>query len=217
MVPGRAFTRRLYAYTTSNGKLKPHHHIHVNSEMRRNLETWSCFINSPEVYCRPFLDYTEQLTAQELDFYSDASGSIGYGAVCRNLWMYGTWDPDFLKEEPSIEFLELYALVAAVLAWMDRYKNKRVILFCDNQGVVSMVNKTTLSCKNCMNVIRLFVLHCMKLNTRVFARYVKTRENTRADQLSRGKLRLFKSMNPQYGRYPTPVPELLIPVSKVFQ
>ena len=36
IIPGRAFTRRLYTYT-ANSQLKPHHHIRVNSEMRDDL------------------------------------------------------------------------------------------------------------------------------------------------------------------------------------
>ena len=38
IVPGRAFTRRLYAYTSGN--LLPHHHIRINQEMRLNMEMW---------------------------------------------------------------------------------------------------------------------------------------------------------------------------------
>ena len=37
IIPGRAFTRRLYIYTADD-KLKPHHHIRVNAEMRSDLE-----------------------------------------------------------------------------------------------------------------------------------------------------------------------------------
>ena len=36
VIPGRAFTRRLYTYTSSD-KLKPHHHIRVNNEIREDL------------------------------------------------------------------------------------------------------------------------------------------------------------------------------------
>ena len=40
IIPGRAFARRLYTYT-SNVKLKPHHHIRVNGEMRQDFPTAS--------------------------------------------------------------------------------------------------------------------------------------------------------------------------------
>ena len=57
VIPGRAFTRRLYAYT-ANDKLKPHHHIRVNDDMRSDLEMWLTFLNHPAVFCRPFLDFS---------------------------------------------------------------------------------------------------------------------------------------------------------------
>ena len=56
VVPGRAFTRRLYSFMGGN-KLKPHHHIRVNSEMRRDLEMWLIFLDHPSSFCRPFIDY----------------------------------------------------------------------------------------------------------------------------------------------------------------
>ena len=42
LVPGRAFTRRLYAH--GHGILKPHHHLNINQEMRLDLEMWEEFL-----------------------------------------------------------------------------------------------------------------------------------------------------------------------------
>ena len=75
-----------------------------------------------------------------IDFYTDASGKIGLGGICGNAWMSQTWSPEFLNScKPSIEFLELFAVTAAVIAWIDKFRNRRVILFCDNQSVVDRV------------------------------------------------------------------------------
>ena len=114
VIPSRAFTRRLYIYT-SNDKLKPHHHIRVNAEMRDDLKMWLTFLQHPSVYCRPFLDFERFLVADEIDMYSDASGKIGMGAYCGSAWMHQNWTKSFLqKYNPSIEYLELYAVTAAV-------------------------------------------------------------------------------------------------------
>ena len=65
------------------------------------------------------------LIADEIDMYSDASGKIGMGAVCGASWMYQVWDEKFIrKHKPSIEYLELYAVTAAVIAWIHRFRNK---------------------------------------------------------------------------------------------
>ena len=82
VVPGRAFTRRLYAYTASD-KLKPYHHIRVNAEMKADLRMWLTFLQHPAVFCRPFMDFSKFLVADEIDMYSNASGKIGQRTTCR--------------------------------------------------------------------------------------------------------------------------------------
>ena len=221
IIPGRAFTRRLYAYT-SNDKLKPHHHIRVNSEMREDLLMWLTFLRHPSVYCRPFLDFSDVIVADKIDMYSDASGKIGMGAICGSAWMYLMWDPVFIeKYQPSIEYLELFAVTAAVLAWIHQFKNRRIILFCDNSSVVNMINLTTTSCKNCMVLVRMIVLKGLLENVRIFARHVEGKKNFYADNLSRDKILYFKFLAKKHGRKfdPTPVsiPEGIWPVTKIWK
>ena len=168
IIPGRAFTRRLYA-VMANKNLKPHHHIRLTHETILDLCMWEKFINHASIFSRPFLNYTDIVTADTIDFFTDASGKIGFGGICGLVWMHGRWPKCFIDQKPSIEFQELYALLAGILAWLHLFQNKRVIIFCDNQSIVAMVNKTTSSCHRSMVLIRILVLHCLKWNTRVFA------------------------------------------------
>ena len=64
VVPGRAFTHRLYAFMA--GKLMPHHHININHEMRSDLRTWRQFLDNPCVYARPFIDFSRVWKADKL-------------------------------------------------------------------------------------------------------------------------------------------------------
>ena len=82
VVPGRAFLRRLYSLGT-NENLLPHHHIRLTAECRMDLTIWKRFLSEPMIFCRPFLDCTPQF-AEDIDMYSDASGSPqkGFGAYC---------------------------------------------------------------------------------------------------------------------------------------
>ena len=88
-VPGRAFTRRIYAYFASN--MKPYHHIRVNQEIRSDLTMWLEFLTNPVVYCRPFIDYTATLKATDLKRTTDALGKIGVGGVCNSHWFQAKW------------------------------------------------------------------------------------------------------------------------------
>ena len=86
IIPGRAFTRRLYAYTAGvTEKLKPHHHLKISGEIKEDLAMWLEFIQHPSVYARSFMDFSKDLCAPDIDFYSDASKneSLGFGGC---LW-----------------------------------------------------------------------------------------------------------------------------------
>ena len=143
----------------------------------------------PSVYCRPFMDFTRTFNATQLDFYSDASKnfSLGFGAICEKSWMQHKWTDVNVNESmnPSIQYLELYAFVAAVLAWIHRFQNKRIIIFCDNEAVVNIINNSSSTCKNCMVLVRFITLHCLIFNVRLFAKHVSSKNNAISDSLSR--------------------------------
>ena len=82
-----------------------------------DLEMWDKFVKHPSVFCRPFIDLSEEHTSKELDFYIDSSRnfSLGFGGYCYTSWMQGHWEPFLCELEPSIQYLELYALMAAIL------------------------------------------------------------------------------------------------------
>ena len=88
-------------------------------------------------------------------------------------------------KDPSIEYLELYGLTAALLTWGEFIHDIRVLVFCDNQAVVSMVNNLTSSCKNCMFLLRLITLNNLVNNRRVFVQYIRSSDNELPDALSR--------------------------------
>ena len=144
IVPGRAFTRRLYGKTATAGQLRPYHYIKVSAEMKMDLEVWAKFLRQPSVFSRPFVDFSAGVTATEIELFTDATKNpkLGFGGICGNRsWMAACWDEYFIIEkDPSIVYLELFAVMAAVLNWIKRLKNQIVILFCDNMSSVYMIN-----------------------------------------------------------------------------
>jgi hypothetical protein len=46
---------------------------------------------------------------------SDAAGSIGFGAMWRSHWCFGSWS--FLSSPQSIAFMELLPIVVAAHLW----------------------------------------------------------------------------------------------------
>ena len=51
VVPGRAFTTRLYSLISS--KLLPHHHVKIPVDVVQDLIMWKDFLERPQAYCRP--------------------------------------------------------------------------------------------------------------------------------------------------------------------
>ena len=211
IVPGRPFTRRLY-YACKNLQ-KPYHHTNLTGELKKDLRMWLDFLNHPTVYCRPFLDFDNAIRADQIDMYTDASRNfdLGAGDVCQKSWYYLRWNREFMEEkQPSIEYLELYAVAVAVLNWIHRFSNRQVILFCDNISVVYMINRCTSTCKNCLKLIRLIVFEGLIHNVRIFANYVSTKQNAVADALSRSNLRKFYRITKgKYEISPTEIPSQL--------
>ena len=202
-----------------------HHHIKLDREFKDDCEMWRWFLLSEEKQgiCRPFLDLHETLEATVLDLYTDAAKGrkLGMGGVFQQDWFFAKWETNYIEVfDPSIEYLELLGVCTAAFIWTNRIKNKRVVLFCDNQSVVSMVNSSSFSCKNCMKLLRLLTLRCMQFNTRVFARWVRGSSNLRADMLSRQKILPFLKLKTQDGLFhnelPEKLPEELWPASKLW-
>ena len=190
IMPGRAFTRRLYSHFSP--KAMPYHHIRVNTEIKKDLDMWLKFLNNPVIYCRPFIDYSEILMAETIDWFTDASGKIGMGGYCKQEWFQEEWNKCWLaQEEPSIEYLELATVLCSIYFWVENYKNCHICLYCDNQAVISMINNATSSCRNCMVLIHLLTLKSLELNVRIFAKSVPTAKNYFADTLSRFQMNRF--------------------------
>ena len=203
IVLGRLFTRRIYdklKLTDNQGKpLRQYHHVKVDQGFKRDCNTWLEFLNwnkekaSFQVnICRPFMDIDSFKCVHTLEFFTDLSKSksLSYGAVFGNRWLYGRWGESFIEEvDLSIEFLELFALCARIITWGRLLTNMRIVIFCDNQAVLHMVNNQTSKCPKCMNLIRLLVFDCLKFNRRVFVKYISTESNIRADALSRLQLK----------------------------
>ena len=56
-------------------------------------------------------------------------------------WCYTMWEPGLRRNQPSIEYLELYAVTVVIVLWAKLLKNCRVIIFCDNLTITRVINK----------------------------------------------------------------------------
>ena len=160
------------------------------------------------------------LQADTIDFYIDASGNpkLGFGCVFESTWTFGQWDYKFIiQNRPSIDYLELYALTVAIELWVPRLENKHVVVFCDNQVVVNMINQAASPVKNCMVLIRMITVTSIRHNIRFFARYVKSAENVHADALSQlDSNKFWSNSSKSTNALPALIPDKLWPMNKLW-
>ena len=221
IVPGRAFTRRIYAQEKLVSK--KHHHIPMSHELKQDLTCWKFFLETPQCFSRPFFDFDSNILAEKVELASDASRNphLGAGGICQDDWYILQWDEEFIiKEQPSINYLELYAVTVMVLNWVHRFKNKRISLACDNMSVVHMLNNSSSKCKNCMVLIRIVVLQSLVWNVNIKAHHITSKANLFPDLLSRLKYKLFwqtaRKLGRKFAKKCTPIPTELWPMSKVW-
>lgn len=216
IVPGRAFVRRLYYRI---GNLKQHYHIRVDREIKEDLSMWTKLLEMDQTVCRPFMDFSKTLQADELEFFTDASlaKDKGIGGWFNCSYFLGRYQEGFIDQcKPSIEFCELLAVTIAIHLYGNRLQNKRSIIFCDNESVVEMINASSTRSPICMRLIRHITYLSITWNSRFFCRHVPGIKNRYADLLSRMKLNTFRSEARTEGRRidrePTPSPTELWPV-----
>ena len=225
IIPGRTFTRRLYALQ-SNKSMLPHQHVRLRSENKMDLLLWKTFLSNQVAWTRDFADFTNSVTSESLYWYTDASRNpnLGMGGICQlkngqMAWFWKQWNKEFIIDhQPSIGYLELYAVAVGIVLWTKFFRNRNIILYCDNLSVVNMLNNKTSKCPNCMILVRIIVLHSMLYNTKISAHHVRTENNSISDSLSRLKFRKFKFLTRHFNlqEQSTGIPECLWPLDKVW-
>lgn len=202
VVPGRAFLRRLIDATI--GVSKPFHYIRITNSMRKDLALWQAFLqtfNGKSMLLPQFW-----LHSPHLHLFTDASGSLGYGAVLDRDWFFGAWDTVWAHHNITIK--ELYPIVMAVSLWAERFANKCIALHTDNEAVVHILNAQSSRDTQIMHLVRKFVLTCLQHNIHFKALHVPGINNPLADALSRLQVDKFKKLAPSAAPLATPVPPL---------
>ena len=90
---------------------RPHHHIRLTKQAKLDLTMWQEFLDN--FNGRAFSLTDRFHTDGCLDLFTDASGSVGYGAVCGKEWFWGKWPSTWFTR--NIAVLELFPVMTAVV------------------------------------------------------------------------------------------------------
>ena len=144
VVPGGAFLRRLIDLTV--GVQSSYHYVTINREVKADLKLWQSFMtgfNGRSFFLEDFSDSSDQLK-----LYTDAAGSLGFGAVFGSKWCYGEWPDNWLHQ--NIAMLEFYSIVLSLCLGGHQMQNRCILFLTDNEALVYVINKQSCKDKNLM-------------------------------------------------------------------
>jgi len=202
--PGRAFLRRMHDLTI--GIKTPHHFVRLTSQVKKYLSIWQSFLKN----YNGITIIKKQITADSgfLHLYSDAS-KTGFGATYGSHWIEGTWPP--LWRALDIMVLELYPIFLIISSFAQKLQNSTIMFHCDNEPIVTILNKQTSKHPVVMHIVRPFVLLLLQNNIHFTAKHISGVNNILCDAISRQQVTpsLLNAFGMKY--HPTPIPSHLLP------
>ena len=64
-------------------------------------------------------------SAEKLELFTDAAGSLGFGAIFGRKWCYGKWPDNWLHQ--NIAILEFYPIVLSLYLWGHHMQNCSIL------------------------------------------------------------------------------------------
>ena len=200
---GRLFLRRLITLSTTASQLHPH--IRLDADARADISWWQDFLpswNGTAKFIAP-----NPTTAADLELFTDAAGALGCSAYFRGAWFHYAWQPHQL--EHSIQWKELFAIVAAALTWGNSWSGRKIRFFCDNQAIVLAWGNRRCKQPHIMALLRTLFFTAARHHFHVLLTHLPGTKNTLADTLSRMQFTRFFVLAPQADSTPMAIPGTL--------
>ena len=220
VIPGRSFVSHLIGLSTTVKAL--HHHVKINEECREDVRMWLYFLsswNGVSVFYN-----THSISSDDLNLFTDASLTIGFGGYFNGLWFSEAWPDDISTYVPlqsdetiSIAFCELYPIVVAAKLWGHMWKRQRIVFLCDNMSTVAIIQKGRSKSQHIMPLMRSLTMLSARHQFTFASVHLPRKFNELSDALSRLQIDKFHHMAPWASPVPTlvPPPEDVLWSSKV--
>ena len=130
------------------------------------------------------------VTSESLNLFTDASLQ-GFGGFFNGYWFS---HPRPATANHHISVLELFAVLAAVSTWSIQLSNRQIIIFTDNEPIVSMWKSGSSKDKAIMALVRELFFTSTNHNISVTFRHIPGTNNVYADLLSCLQVERFMSI-----------------------
>ena len=198
--PGRMFTRRLIDLTST--VKKPSHYVTITKEAREDIHWWCELLMTQNR--ASFIPDPKRIYSADLLLFTDATKFQGMGAIYGTRWIQSSWPPDLYGR--NIDFLELFAIVAAARTWGHEWRGRRIVFVTDNKPITQIWDKNTTPSPDVMTLVRKLYLHAAVCHFSVSFKHIFTYYNGIADALSRFQMTRFRRLAPEADPEPTQIP-----------
>eukprot|EP00732_Lithocolla_globosa_P001096 Lithocolla_globosa_v1_NODE_493_length_3897_cov_316.316502.p2 type:complete len:317 gc:universal NODE_493_length_3897_cov_316.316502:1840-2790(+) len=203
ITPGRIFLARLIRTSTT---VKPlHHHVTLDVGFRADISWWRTFLTKWNGRSLFLFAHWSTSSDMLLQLATDASGEIGAGAIWGNKWFNFRWPEWCTKERYSIQWKELYVIVAAAATWGSQWTRRRILFECDNESMVKLIENGYSPVPVLASLMRTLHFISAEHSFLINATHIPGKKNLIADSLSRFKMQVFRQQAPEAEEKMTPV------------
>ena len=114
-----------------------------------------------------------------LEVYTDASGTLGFGAIFGSRWCFGKRPATWSYRNNAI--LEFYPMVLSLYLWGQAMRDRCILFFTDNESLVHVINKQSSKDKSLMFFVRKLILICLEYSIVFKAKHIAHVKNRLAD------------------------------------
>lgn len=182
---GRPFIRRLIDRAYSVEEL--HKFVHLTVWEKEDLEWWHSLIanwNGRSLFLLPKWEQAPDTTVT-----SDASGSVGFGAVSSHEFFACKWPKNL--DSLNIAIKEMIPIVIAAKIWGHSWERKRIVFRSDNMAVVFCLRNSSCRDRHLCFLLRELSMLAVTQNFLFTAIHLPGCENKAADALSRFNFQTF--------------------------
>ena len=186
-----------------------HDRLVLDDACKMEMHLWQDFLSSWNGISFFYDDFITK--PEDIQLFTDAAPSIGFGGYYAGRWFSSTWPPEFtaLNSQtlsPSSALHELYPIIIAAILWGHEWSRKAILIHTDNSAVVEILNKGRSRSLVIMQFLRRLTLISAKHQFILKAAHIPGHENGIADSLSRFQFQKFRNSAPEADLHPIPVP-----------
>nr|XP_055023094.1 uncharacterized protein LOC129413423 [Misgurnus anguillicaudatus] len=204
---GKSFISNLLAKAATIPSL--HDKITLDEACKMEMRLWQQFLSSWNGISFFYNDYITH--PEDIQMYTDAAPSIGFGGYYSGRWFASEWPPEFSNliqqsDFPSSALYEMYPVIIAAILWGHEWSRHSILIHSDNSAVVEIINKGRSRSLAIMQLVRRLTLISAQHQFIIRAAHIPGYCNSIADSLSRFSFQKFRILAPESDMHPTPVP-----------